>query len=64
MKGRRAKLVYTCDTRPLRDIPHSWKAPRYWFMKFGRSFKETGETALRRDDPSGADAEWLMLGSG
>ena len=64
MKGRRAKLVYTCDTRPLRDIP-SFMDGAQVLVHEASGLSKDGETLLRKGHSSGADAGKMarMLGA-
>lgn len=64
MKGRRAKLVYTCDTRPLRDIPSFMEGAQV-LVHEASGLSKDGETLLRKGHSSGADAGKMarMLGA-
>ena len=64
MKGRRAKLVYTCDTRPLRDIPSFMEGAQV-LVHEASGLSKDGETLLRKGHSSGADAGTMarMLGA-
>lgn len=55
MEGRRSKLVYTCDTRPLRDIPSFMKGAQV-LVHEASGLSKDGETLLRKGHSSGADA--------
>ena len=64
MKGRRAKLVYTCDTRPLRDIPSFMEGAQV-LVHEASGLSKDGEALLRKGHSSGADAGKMarMLGA-
>ena len=55
MEGRRSKLVYTCDTRPLGDIPSFMKGAQV-LVHEASGLSKDGETLLRKGHSSGADA--------
>ena len=55
MKDVRSKLVYTCDTRPLRDIPSFMEGAQVLIHEASGLSKEE-EALLRKGHSSGADA--------
>lgn len=55
MKDVRSKLVYTCDTRPLRDIPSFMEGAQVLIHEASGLFKDE-EELLRKGHSSGADA--------
>ena len=64
MKDVRSKLVYTCDTRPLRDIPSFMEGAQV-LVHEASGLSKDGETLLRKGHSSGADAGKMarMLGA-
>lgn len=55
MEGSGGKLVYTCDTRPLRDIPSFMEGAQVLIHEASGLFKDE-EELLRKGHSSGADA--------